>query len=159
MARKRDVPREESRVIDINEVRDEKQARRSFVTGRRLVIIVAVAVLAVFAAVSIREIQDLRREAETAKTELKLKEEQKANLEVELARLKDPGYLEKQARDRLRMVKDDEIIYIYKKASSSNSVDETKTQAETPDKVASPDKETETEGNQKPDKVAGGAGE
>jgi cell division protein FtsB len=136
MARRRDVPRDDSRVIDINEVRDEKQARRSFVTGRRLIIIVVVIVLGVFAFMSIREIQDLRREAADAKAELKLKEEQKSNLEAELARLRDPEYMEQQARDRLRMVKDGEIIYIFKNAPSEESGGDAATEAPDEEKAS-----------------------
>jgi cell division protein FtsB len=108
-----------SNVIDINEVIDEKRARRSFVTARRFVIAAAVIVLAVFVFISIRELQDLEKDAVAAKSELALKQEQKANLESELSGMDDPSYIEKQARERLRMVKPEEIIYIYKEPESS----------------------------------------
>jgi cell division protein FtsB len=121
--RRRDTPSEDERVIDINEVRDEKRARRSFITGRRLVFFAIAVTIAVLVAVPLREIQELRREADAAKSELQLKEEQKANLEAELAKLHDPKYIEQQARDRLRMVKKDEIIYIYKNKPQGDSVD------------------------------------
>jgi len=103
-----------AQVIDINEVRGEKQARRSFVTGGRIVIFIIIIVLAVFAYFSVREIQRLQKEADAAKADLLIKQEQKANLETELAQMNDPAYIEKQARERLRMVKPGEIIYIYR---------------------------------------------
>jgi cell division protein FtsB len=114
MAWKQNDPRENDRVIDINEVRDEKQARRSFVTGSRLIIVVAVIVIAILGVRSVYDIRGLRDNAASAKKELQLKEEEKANLEVELGRLRDPEYIEKQVREQLRMVKSNEIIYIYK---------------------------------------------
>jgi cell division protein FtsB len=118
VARKNRVAENPSQVIDINEVIDEKRARRSFVTTRRFVITVAVIILAVFAFISVREIQDLKKDSEASKAELALKQEQKANLESELAGMDDPSYIEKQARERLRMVKPGEIIYIYKASES-----------------------------------------
>jgi cell division protein FtsB len=118
VARRNRAEERPSKVIDLNEELDVRQARRSFVTVRRVVIIAVVAALAVFATLSVRDIRDLKKEAAGAKAELALKQEQKENLEAELANIKDPEYIEKQARDRLRMVKPGEMIYIYEASTS-----------------------------------------
>ncbi|MDR1067647.1 MAG: septum formation initiator family protein, partial [Clostridiales Family XIII bacterium] len=107
-----------------------RQARRSFITVRRVVIIAAVAVLAVFVTLSVREIRDLKKDAAGAKTELALKQEQKENLEAELANIKDPEYIEKQARERLRMVKPGETIYIYEASTSPEEANDSEAKKE-----------------------------
>jgi cell division protein FtsB len=80
--------------------------------GRVICLLLAVAMLVLIVISGIR-ILDLKAEAEEAKRALAISMEEKADLEQELAMLHDPAYIEAQARERLRMIKDGETLYIF----------------------------------------------
>ena len=96
-------------------------ARRSWTAGKRIVyILVAVAILAM-GGVSGMHILDLKAEAKEADVALQQQLEQKSKLEEELSVVSDPSYIETQARERLRMIKDGETLYVFDEPEEDNS--------------------------------------
>jgi cell division protein FtsB len=95
-------------------VRSEaEKARRGFVAGRRIAILAAVIAAVCMLFLSGSQISDLRSQEAQAKDELAQKQDQLTRLEGELSVISDPEYVEEQARNRLRMVKPDETLYIF----------------------------------------------
>lgn len=103
------------------EAEEIARARKSFVTGRRIVFFIVIVVLLIFAGLKATELIDLRGEAAEAQKDLETKNEQKARLEKELSLIGSAEYIEKQARERLRMVKPGEIIYLFPGASEGET--------------------------------------
>jgi cell division protein FtsB len=92
---------------------EAEKARRSFITGRRFIVICVSASVIFFVGSSAFRIMDLKAQEEEAAKELKVKTEQKARLESELSVLKEKEYIEEQARERLGMVKQGEVLYVF----------------------------------------------
>ncbi|MDR1292657.1 MAG: septum formation initiator family protein [Clostridiales Family XIII bacterium] len=92
---------------------EDEKARRSFITGRSLILVSVAVAVAFFVGSSAFRIMELKTQEEKAAELLKVKTEQKARLEGELLMLKDKEYIEKQARERLGMVKPGEVVYVF----------------------------------------------
>ncbi|MDR0518621.1 MAG: septum formation initiator family protein [Clostridiales Family XIII bacterium] len=90
-----------------------ERARRSFVAGRRIVILCVSVACVFFVGTSAFRIMDLKGQQAKAADILESKTEQQARLESELAGLQDKEYIEEQARERLGMVKNGEVLYIF----------------------------------------------
>jgi hypothetical protein len=67
---------------------------------------------------------DLRAHEEEAAAALKAKTEQKARLESELSMLTDKEYIEEQARERLGMMKQGEILYVFEDKAAAATTGE-----------------------------------
>jgi len=114
--------RSRRRKIKVSKVEAEK-ARRSFITGRRLILLCVTAVVVFFVGSSAFRIIDLRGQEEKAVEELNVKIEQKARLESELSALQDKEYVGEQARERLGMVKKGEVLYIFEDSEKTDASD------------------------------------
>jgi cell division protein FtsB len=97
---------------------EAEKARRSFITGRRLILICVTGVVVFFVGSSAFRIMDLKGREDKAIEELKVKTEQKARLESELAMLNDREYIEEQARERLGMIKQGEVVYVFEEGDA-----------------------------------------
>lgn len=91
----------------------EEEARKTFVIGKRLSYFVASIVIVVLIVFSGISIMDLRSDAAEAEKALAEKQEEQERLENEYALVNNPEYIENQARERLRMIKPGEILYIF----------------------------------------------
>jgi cell division protein FtsB len=108
------------RKVKASKVEAEK-ARRSFITGRSFVLVCVSAAVAFFVCSSAFRIMDLKAQEKSAAEELKVKVEQKARLEGELSMLDDKGYIEEQARERLGMVKQGEVVYVFESTDGESA--------------------------------------
>ncbi|MDR1042418.1 MAG: septum formation initiator family protein [Clostridiales Family XIII bacterium] len=108
------------RKVKVAKKADSEKARRSFITGRRLILISVTVAVAFFVGSSAFRIMDLKTQEEKAAELLKVKTEQKARLESELLMLKDKEYIEEQARERLGMVKPGEVVYVFEDEDAKN---------------------------------------
>jgi cell division protein FtsB len=102
---------------------EAEKARRSFITGRRFILICVTAAVVFFIGSSAFRIIDLKGREEKSIDELKVKTEQKARLEGELSMLNDKEYIEEQARERLGMVKQGEVVYVFDEKDDKNDPD------------------------------------
>jgi cell division protein FtsB len=100
---------------------EAEKARRSFITGRRLILISVTVAVVFFVGSSAFRIMDLKTQEEKATELLKVKTEQKARLESELLMLNDKEYIEEQARERLGMVKPGEVVYVFEDGDNAKS--------------------------------------
>jgi cell division protein FtsB len=110
------------RKVKVAKVEAEK-ARRSFITGRRLILIAVTVAVVFFVGSSAFRIMDLKTQEEKANELLKVKTEQKARLEGELLMVKKNEYIEEQARERLGMVKQGEVVYVFDEEGSKSDAD------------------------------------
>jgi cell division protein FtsB len=108
------------RKVKVAKVEAEK-ARRSFITGRRLILVSVTVAVVFFVGSSVFRIIDLKTQEEKATELLKVKTEQQARLEGELLMLKDKEYIEEQARERLGMVKPGEVVYVFDDGDSADA--------------------------------------
>ncbi|MDR2163035.1 MAG: septum formation initiator family protein [Clostridiales Family XIII bacterium] len=92
---------------------EAEKARRSFIAGRRFILLCVMAAVVFFVGSSAFRIMDLKAQENVAAEELKAKAEQKARLESELAMIGNKEYIEDQARERLGMVKQGEVVYVF----------------------------------------------
>jgi cell division protein FtsB len=144
-ARKKRLSSHPSRILDIEEaqeIRREKRRealdsrrkrvktdtaaalaaeRKSFVTGKRLVYCAVVLVILSLVAVSGINVVNLKAEAAAANKNLAAREAQKARLTKELSLVDDPAYIEAQAREKLRMIKSGETLYVFETPEEDNS--------------------------------------
>ena len=91
----------------------EENSRKAFVTGRRLGVFVVVVVIVALIGVSGKSIMTLNETAVAAEKAYVEKEEEKARLDAEYSMINDPEYIESQARERLKMIKPGEKMYIF----------------------------------------------
>ena len=91
----------------------EENARKTFVVGRRLTFGIVTTALVVLIAISGLNIMELRADDAAAEEALVQKQEEKTRLENEYAMINDLEYIEAQARERLKMIKPGEKLYIF----------------------------------------------
>ena len=91
----------------------EESARKSFVTGRRLGVLVIVVAIVALIGISGKSIMTLNENALAAEKAYVVKQEEKARLDAEYSMINDPEYIESQARERLKMIKPGERMYIF----------------------------------------------
>jgi cell division protein FtsB len=99
---------------------EAEKARRSFITGRRIILACVVSAVVFFIGSSAYRIIGLKAQEQNAAEELKVKTEQKARLESEFTMLAEDEYIEEQARERLGMVKPGEVVYVFEGEDSKN---------------------------------------
>ena len=95
--------------------------RKSFITGKSLVYIAILAFIITIGMISGAKVISLQAEAREAKTTLNAVAAEKAQLEKEFAMANDPGYIEDQARDKLRMIMKGETLYVFSAQEEDNS--------------------------------------
>jgi cell division protein FtsB len=89
--------------------------------ARRLIyLLIALVMLGLICMAGLR-ILDLKAEVADAERKLALNTEEKARLEKELAMLNDPTYIEAQAREHLRMIKNGETLYVFADPQEDNT--------------------------------------
>lgn len=94
---------------------EKRQAREENRKKRRKFLIIALAALIAVVAVfggKIYKIYELSKEKESAENKLAEIDYNIGKLEEELKRIKNPEYIEHQARNQLRMIYPGEILYI-----------------------------------------------
>ncbi len=79
-----------------------------------------VAVLA-FLGGAVSQIIKLNIELNEAKKVKETKTAEKVKMEKELERINDPEYIEEQARKRLRMIRQGEILYVFPEEEEDNT--------------------------------------
>lgn len=102
--------------------RDEESARKNFLTGKRLSFAVASIVVVVTISVSGLSIWDLKKESTEAERTLIAKQEERERLESEYTMVNNLEYIETQARERLKMIKPGEILYIFDESDAADEV-------------------------------------
>jgi cell division protein FtsB len=100
---------------------EEEYTGKGWAAGRRLVFcLVAVAILALVI-VSVTRVLTLKADRAAVEKELSTKIELRERLKEELSMVNDPKYIEDQARERLRMIKQGEILYVFENSEEDNS--------------------------------------
>ena len=121
----RKVKRREATKSAKRKARQERAAeggrRGSFITGKRLVYLAILAFVLTISTVSGAKVISLQAEAREARGALDAKEAEKARLNKELDMADDPGYIEDQARDKLRMIMKGETLYVFSTQEEDNS--------------------------------------
>lgn len=110
---------EEIRATTTPEARSKKR-RKKVTTKRILIFVIVVAILAFFAGTAVQVVK-LHMERNDVEKERDAKKAEKNRLEKELTRINDPEYIEEQARDRLRMIRQGEILYVFPEEEEDNS--------------------------------------
>ncbi|MDR0596142.1 MAG: septum formation initiator family protein [Clostridiales Family XIII bacterium] len=100
-----------------------EKARRGFVAARRVVLIGLSIPCICFVVYSVAHIMDLQGQYKAAAAKSAAMTEQKERLESELAALTDKEYIEERAREKLGMIKKDEILYVFESPGESVSAD------------------------------------
>ncbi|MBN1320546.1 MAG: septum formation initiator family protein [Thermoleophilia bacterium] len=94
----------------------EAQPRPPYATRRRILVLVAMVVVLAVAGLAnygpVRDYKDARERLREATTELATLEEQKADLQAQLGKLTEAGYLESLAREELTYARPGEELYI-----------------------------------------------
>jgi cell division protein FtsB len=122
-------------VIDIEDAQEERKKKRqealsqrrakvrwerdeavSEVTAsvrvRRVLCVVVIIIMFLLVAAQGKEILDLKKQESAAERELAGYQEMQARLEKELKSVDDPAYVEAKAREKLKMIRPGEILYI-----------------------------------------------
>jgi cell division protein FtsB len=100
-----------------------EKARRGFVAARRVVLIGLSIPCICFVVYSGSHIMELQGQYNAAAAKSAAMTEQRDRLESELAALSDKEYVEEQAREKLGMIKKDEILYVFETPGESVSAD------------------------------------
>ena len=100
--------------------REEEQARKSFINGRKIFFGSISLIIVVTIAVSGLNIWELNKASTKAEQTLIAKQEEKSRLESEFAMVNNLEYVEAQARERLKMIKPGEILYIFDEQGSED---------------------------------------
>jgi len=94
----------------------EPQSRPPYATRRRIFVLVALVIVLAVAALAnygpLQEYVDARERLQKATAELTSLEEQKADLQAQLGKLTEAGYLESLAREELTYARPGEELYI-----------------------------------------------
>jgi cell division protein FtsB len=98
-----------------------ERSRKSFIAGRRLLYLILVILMVVIAVIAMSHISALKSEHADAAAVLKDKTDQQTRLESELSVITTPEYIEEQARERLRMIKKGEILYVFDDSKEDNT--------------------------------------
>ena len=102
--------------------REEENARRTFVNGRKIFFGSISIIIVVTIAISGINIVELHKASAEAEQALVAKQEEKGRLESEYAMINNLDYIETQARERLKMIKPGEILYIFDEKDSEKDV-------------------------------------
>ena len=100
--------------------REEENARKNFLSGRRLFFGSITIIIMVTMAISGINILELHKASSNAEQALIAKQEEKVRLESEYAMINNLDYIETQARERLKMIKPGEILYIFDEQGSED---------------------------------------
>ena len=145
IAQKKRLSPHPSRIIDIEEAQEKRREKRkasvkarnkkmrkdavvaqggkqrSFITGKRLIYLTVILLIMTITAISGISVLNLKAEAANTVRTLSAKEAEKSRLEKELSQVDASKYIEDQAREKLRMIKDGEILYVFEAPEEDNS--------------------------------------
>ena len=93
--------------------REEENARKTFINGRKVFFSSITIIIVITIAISGINIMELHKATAKAEQALVAKQEEKVRLESEYAMINNLDYIETQARERLKMIKPGEILYIF----------------------------------------------
>ena len=110
---------EEIRAQSTPETRKKKR-KKAGRTKRFLIFVMIIAVLA-FVGGAVSQIIKLNLELREAKEIKEQRTAEKVKMSKELDRINDPEYIEEQARKRLRMIRQGEILYVFPEEEEDNS--------------------------------------
>jgi cell division protein FtsB len=85
---------------------------RAPVTGRALLLGVLVVLLVVVLAAPANRYFGSRNDRQTAAEQLRSDQQELAKLRTQLAQWSDPGYIQRQARDRLQYAMPGDVVYV-----------------------------------------------
>ncbi len=113
---------EEDAAVKRSKKRREKKKKGAMSTHRKIGIVVIIIVLAalIFSVGNIIKLKIQQNEAERKLAEL---QEEKADLEKQVDQIGSDAYMEKQAREWLKMAKQGELIYVYDDNESTKQDD------------------------------------
>lgn len=117
-ANKRRQKRKEERekqdaIRQANTPEKRKKKRKKQITTKRILLIIIILAILAFLGITIFQIAKLKIELNEAITEKEQRQAEKVKLEKELELINDPEYIEEQARERLRMARQGEIVFIF----------------------------------------------
>ena len=98
-----------------------KKKRKKASRTKKFLIVVMILVVLIFSGGAIAQVVSLNMELRDAKAEQERRLEEKEMLENDLERINDPEYIEEQARKRLRMIRQGEILYVFPDEENENS--------------------------------------
>lgn len=98
----------------------KKKRKKAGRTKKILIFIMIVAVLA-FVGGAVSQVIKLNLELKDAKEQKEKKVAEQAKMQRNLDRINDPEYIEEQARERLRMIRQGEILYVFPEEVKDNS--------------------------------------
>jgi len=105
----------------------EARSRPPYATRRRILVLVAVVIVLIVAALAnygpLQGYMDARERLEKATAELASLEKQKADLQAQLGKLAEAGYLESLAREELTYARPGEELYIITGAEETTEDD------------------------------------
>lgn len=104
-----------------NEHKMAERSRKSFIAGKRLLYLIFVVLCIIIAVIAVSHISALQSEKADANNALQQKMDQQVRLESELSVIANPEYIEEQARERLRMIKKGETLYVFDADKEDNS--------------------------------------
>lgn len=100
---------------------DRSKKRRKKVTTKRILIFIIIAAILAFMAGTGVQVIKLHMERSDAEKERAIKQAEKVKLKKELMRINDPEYIEEQAKERLRMIRRGETIYVFPEEEEDNT--------------------------------------
>ncbi len=102
---------------------DDRETRRTNLTGRAAMLALVVCLLAISLAYPLREYLSQRGDIRDYRAQVSEQEKRVADLRAQHDRWNDPAYVEAQARERLHYVMPGETSYVVLEADDAPSVD------------------------------------
>ena len=95
-----------------NNLREKKKKKKRVLKKRHLILIVIGVYLIAFFSMEAFDIYSLKKQQKELQLKVQQLEEEKAKLEEEYNNINNLEYIEKMARENLKMVKPNEILYV-----------------------------------------------
>ncbi|MDD5921981.1 MAG: septum formation initiator family protein [Eubacteriales bacterium] len=99
----------------------KKSRKKRRISTSRLIMFGVLLIIVLLFAVSVRNVWTLRAEQKELKRENKQLTVQKAKLQKELKNVNDKNYIEKQARQQLKLIKPGETLFIIEDEQDSGN--------------------------------------
>ncbi len=112
-----------SRLEEQKEYQKKRQKKRVKVNyGRVIIIVIVICLLAYFGVYAVK-IMKLDKERDAVNAENKKLEQSKARLELTLENINTPDYIEEQAREELKLIKPNELLFIFPDSTDTDDED------------------------------------
>ena len=121
---KREEAIKESRLKEKKEKKQKKQSKKErpkMSPEKKIAALCVVVVVFVVFGISGMQLMGLHNEKAKVEAEYQERLAEKESLEKEFSMVNDPEYIESQARDRFRMLKTGEILYVFPSQDTDNS--------------------------------------